>query len=302
MKKLMNLAARQHSAFHRHQAAKCGVDEVDLRRLLRHGVIERAVRNVYRLTGSRRTWRQRLMIAVLAAGPGAAVSGRAALALLGVPGYKEGPVEVTQPRRPSRRYKVADEHSTRFFPERHVRVIDGIPVMCVERAVFDVSGRVSQRRTKHLVKTVVGRRLTTLAKLATVLAETGAFGRPGTKMLRVVLAELAREPLTESELEDLVLAVLRAAGIELPLRQVGVGGTTAPIGRIDFLYRLARVVIEADSKRWHGDWVATEADHRRDALLTAAGYHVIRTNWGQLVDEPELFVNAVLGALTRAAA
>ena len=242
------------------------------------------------------------MVAVLAAGPGAAVSGRAALALMGVPGSQEGPVEITQPRRPSRRFKVADEHSTCFLPESHVRIIDGIPVTCIERAVFDVSGRVSERRAKQLVKTVVGRRLTTIAKLATVLAETGAHGRRGTKMLRVVLAALAREPLTESELEDLVLAVLRAAGIELPVRQVEVGGTTAPIGRIDFLYRLARIVIEADSKRWHGDWVATEADHRRDALLTAAGYHVIRTNWGQLVDEPELFVSAVLGALQRAAA
>ena len=298
----MKLAAGQHSVFHRSQAAECGVSHDDIRRLQRNGIVERAVRNVYRLSGSPRTWRQRQMIAVLAAGPGAAVSGRAALALLGVPGYREGPVEVMQLRRPSRRYKVAAEHSTTFLPESHVRIIDGIPVMCIERAVFDVSGRVSERRARQLVKLVVGRKLTTFAKLAALLAETGAFGRPGTKMLRVVLSALTNEPLTESELEDLVLAVLRAAGIELPERQVEVGGTTAPIGRIDFLYRLARIVIEADSKRWHGEWVATEADHRRDALLTAAGYHVIRTNWGQLVDEPELFVNAVLGALTRAAA
>jgi very-short-patch-repair endonuclease len=302
MKKLMKLASAQHAVFHRHQAVECGLSRDQIWNLHRQGVIERVVRNVYRLSGSPRTWRQRLMIAVLAAGPGAAVSGRAALALMGVPGYREGPVEVTQPRRPSRRYKVAAEHSTTYLPEHHIRMIDGIPVTCIERAVFDVSGRVSERRARQLVKFVVGRKLTTFANLATVLAETGAFGRRGTKMLRVVLAELTKEPLTESELEDLVLAVLRAAGIELPERQIEVGGTKAPVGRIDFLYRVARIVIEADSKRWHGDWVATEADHRRDALLTAAGYHVIRTNWGQLVDEPELFVNAVLGALARAAA
>ena len=298
----MKLAARQHCVFHRDQATELGVLGESLHTLLRNGIIERACRSVYRLTGSPKTWRQKLMIAVLAAGPGAAVSGFAAAAVLRIPGYSEGPVEVTQPRRPSRRFKVADEHSSRYLPAEHIRIVDGIPVTCVERTVFDLAAHSGERRTKHLVKLVVGRKLTTMAKLAAVLAEMGARGRRGTRMLRVVLAGLAKEPLTESELEDLVLAVLRAAGVELPERQVGVGGTTAPIGRIDFLFRLARIVIEADSKRWHGEWVATEEDQRRDAKLTAAGYHVIRTNWGQLVDEPELFVSAVLGALKRAAA
>ena len=181
-------------------------------------------------------------------------------------------------------------------------MIDGIPVTCVERTVFDIAAHSGERRARQLVKRVVGRKLTTMPKHAAVLTELGRRGRAGTRMLRAVLGALAEEPLTESELEDLVLAVLRATGVELPERQVEVGGTRAPIGRIDFLYRLARIVIEADSKRWHGDWVATEEDHRRDAKLTAAGYHVIRTNWGQLVDEPELFVNAVLGALERSAA
>jgi very-short-patch-repair endonuclease len=302
MKKLMKLVSRQHCVFHRDQAIELGVTGERLHTLLRNGIIERACRSVYRLSGSTPTWRQKLMIAVLAAGPGAAVSGRAAAALWRIPGYGEGPVEITQSRRPSRRFKVADEHSSRHLPAEHIRTIDGIPVTCIERTVFDIAAHSGERRAKHLVKLVVGRKLTAISKLAAVLIEMGARGRRGTRMLRAVLAGLAEEPLTESELEDLVLAVLRAAGIELPERQIEVGGTKAPVGRIDFLYRVARIVIEADSKRWHGDWVATEADHRRDALLTAAGYHVIRTNWGQLVDEPELFVNAVLGALQRAAA
>jgi very-short-patch-repair endonuclease len=87
----------------------------------------------------------------------------------------------------------------------------------------------------------------------------------------------------------------------LPVRQVEVGGTTAPVGRIDFLYRAARLVIEADSKQYHGNWLATEADHRRDKLLIAAGYQVIRTNWHELIEEPELLVNAVRAVLQRAA-
>jgi very-short-patch-repair endonuclease len=302
MRKLMKLAGRQHSVFTREQALACGLSPWELRSKLRASVFERAAWGVYVIAGSPKTWRQKLMVAVLAAGPGAAVSGRAAAALLRIPGYREGPVEVTQPRRPSRRYKVAVEHSSRALPAEHIKVVDGIPVTSVDRTVFDLCGRMRQKTAERLVKAVVGRKLSTIGRLAVVLAELTAPGRPGVRMLRAVLAELADKPITESELEDLVLAVLRAAGLPLPERQVEVGGTTAPIGRIDFLYRQARFVIEADSRRWHGEWLATEADHRRDKLLIAAGFQITRTNWHELINEPELLVEAVRAVLARAAA
>lgn len=298
----MRLARGQHSVFTRAQAVGFGVTPDQIKTKLRNGTWERVVRDVYRISGSPQTWRQRLMVAVLAAGPGAAVSGRAAAALWRLPGFAEGRVEVTQARRPSRRYPYGHEHSTTFLPPNQVKVIDGIPVTSVDRTVFDLCGRVTQARAERLVKTVVSRNLTTLGRLSVALAETGAWGRPGTTGLRAALAAVGDDKrVTESELEDLLVAVLVAAGLEVPTKQVEVGGTTAPIGRVDFLYRLAGVVVEADSKAWHGNWLATEADHRRDALLTAAGFHVIRTNWHQLATEPDLFVNAVRGALQRAA-
>jgi len=304
MKKLMKLAGRQHGTFAGRQAKEFGVEKHDLKRLLREGVVERAAWGVYRLVGSDRTWRQRLMIAVLAAGPGAAVSGKAAAALLGLRGYREGPVEVTQTRRPSRRNPVLGtmEHSSCFLPEHQVRVVDGIPVLCAERVVFDLCGRAFPERAKRIVKDALGSGHTTLAKLATTLVETGARGRPGTVQLRAVLAILAEEEsITESELEDLVEAVLLAAGLPLPDRQVNVGNTETPIGRVDFLYRAARLVIEADGRAWHDGWSMTEADQRRDKLLVAAGYQVIHTNWRELVTEPEILVNAVRAVLQRAA-
>lgn len=301
MKKLMKLAERQHGAFSWSQAKTAGVGPNDLKVLLRREVVTRAVLGVYVLSGSPDTWRRKLMVAVLAAGPGAAVSGRAAAALWRVPGYAEGRIEVTQLRRPSRRNPNGHEHSTTFLPAHQVKVIDGIPVTSIERTVLDLCGRIYLHRATRLVKTVVGRKMTTLKDLGVTLIETARQGRPGITMLRQVLGELAEDNApTESELEDLVVAVLKAAGMEQPVRQVEVGGTTAPIGRIDFLFRAAGIVIEADSRAWHGEWVATEDDQRRDAFLTAAGFHVVRTNWRQLLEDPDLFVAAVRGALRRA--
>jgi very-short-patch-repair endonuclease len=302
MKKLRKLAKRQHGVFSRRQAIARGVTPAALKTLRRNATIERVVYGVYRVSGAPETWRQKLMVAVLAAGPGAAVSGRAAAALWGLAGYREGIVETTQLRRPSRRYHYGLEHSTTFLPEDHIKVIDGIPVTSIERTVFDLCGRRSATGALHLVKSVLHRKFTTVGKLGVVLAET-APGRPF-KRFAAALVEAGDEiQLTESELEDLVLAVLRAAGLPLPDRQVEVGGTTAPIGRTDFLYRLARLVIEADSKKYHGDnWFVAVADQRRDKLLIAAGYQVIRTNWHELVNEPELLVNAVRAVIERVGA
>ena len=62
------------------------------------------------------------------------------------------------------------------------------------------------------------------------------------------------------------------------------------------------LVIEADSRRHHPSWLDVEADHRRDLLLAAAGWTIVRVNWHQLLQEPELFIAAVRAHLRRAAA
>ena len=105
----------------------------------------------------------------------------------------------------------------------------------------------------------------------------------------------------ESELEALVLAVLAGAGLAAPVRQRSVGGTTAPVGRIDLLYPRPRFVIEADSRRHHSSWLDVVADHQRDAKLLAAGYQLLRVTWHQLVHEPQPFLDAVAAVLARAA-
>lgn len=54
----------------------------------------------------------------------------------------------------------------------------------------------------------------------------------------------------------------------------------------DFLWRDARLIVEADSRRVHNTAAAFEKDRRRDQILAAAGYTVIRVTWRQLHREP----------------
>ena len=96
---------------------------------------------------------------------------------------------------------------------------------------------------------------------------------------------------SDSGTESLVKLVLLRLWI--PFRQqVLIDG----IGRVDFLVG-DRLVIEVDSKEHHGD---AYRDRKRDALLSIAGYRVLRFMYSQIVYEPDLVRAAILGALARA--
>jgi very-short-patch-repair endonuclease len=45
-------------------------------------------------------------------------------------------------------------------------------------------------------------------------------------------------------------------------------------------------VLEIDGYAFHGHRGAFEANRRRDQVLVAAGYRVIRVTWRQLCEEP----------------
>ncbi len=303
MDPILELAAEQHGLIAREQALAYGMTPGQIGARVRRGRFDAIARGVYRVPGSVPTWQQGLMAAVLATGAGAAASRRAAAALWRLPGFRPGPIEVTQGRGPSSRNPAQGLHDSRFLPSHQVAVVDGIPVTCPERTVLDLCGSVHPLRAERALDNCLAMEATTVGRLGVMLAETGRRGRAGTALLRRLLAVRTADYVPPaSELEALLLAVLAAAGLDSPARQEWVGGTRAPVGRVDFVYRDRRVVIEADSRRYHSAWLDVQADHRRDLLLTAAGWRVIRVNWHQLVDDPGLFVDALRATMVSTAA
>jgi hypothetical protein len=104
--------------------------------------------------------------------------------------------------------------------------------------------------------------------------------RPGVRMLRRIIAE-GPTP-TRSLLEDVVLDLILAAGLERP-------DVNAPLvisGRRmipDFRWPQRHLIVEADGRRWHDDPLAREDDAQRQALLEANGERVVRITWEQAV-------------------
>ncbi len=56
--------------------------------------------------------------------------------------------------------------------------------------------------------------------------------------------------------------------------------------RPDFLWRDARLIIETDSRKFHGTAAAFELDRQREQRFFAAGWQVLRCTWRQVEYDP----------------
>ena len=272
-------AATQAGVLHRRQLTGAGVTAKVIRRLVADGHLAMASPHVFVVGGSPPTWRQRLWIALLGAPDGSAVSHRSAAVIHGIGRFSEGPIDITEPedRHASRATKAT--HRSTSLPVHHVSEVDGLPVTTVARTIFDLARVASSRRywrgwpavppikAERALDDALAKRVP-YAELERVLHDLEGRGRGGTVLLRSMLAD--RGPgmaLTESELEDLVERTFERFGVTPPVRQREVGGTTAPIGRVDFYDPDARAVLEADGRRHHSELLDRERDAWRDLEL-----------------------------------
>jgi very-short-patch-repair endonuclease len=67
---------------------------------------------------------------------------------------------------------------------------------------------------------------------------------------------------------------------------------------VDFLFEHARLIVEADSWRYHKTRHAFENDRARDALHAAAGYRTLRFTDRQLATEPAHVAAVIASVIT----
>ncbi len=171
-------------------------------------------------------------------------------------------------------------HEPRLLLPHHVRRIDGLPVTSPDRTIFDLAGarRIHPLRVERALDTAWAQGLVRWRTLDVTLHELAQKGRPGIRLMRALLDVRGPDHCPpESNLEARLADLLRAAGIAGFDRQVDLGGDDW-IGRVDFVHRALRIVVEVDHSRWHGSLSDSANDARRDARLRAAGWLVIRVS------------------------
>jgi hypothetical protein len=299
------VASLHHGVFTTAHLRDLGATEEMVRQRLRREEWEAVGDGVYRLVGALPSWRQDLQIALFIAGPGAVVSHRSAAALWRLPGFKAGPVEILTPHgRTNHRVSCAVVHESRRIPAHHVKTIDGLAVTSVERTLCDLASLpwVHPKRLERAMDNALAMRLATCEQLWKVWGDLVSKGRRGTRLLRALLA--ARLPgyvPPASELEAIFRDVVRAAGIEDPVRQLDLGNEEDWIGRVDFTFRRQRVIVEVDGRIGHFGELDRKRHKVRDKALEDAGWTVLHFTWEDVVARPRWVVRQLQAELSKAA-
>jgi very-short-patch-repair endonuclease len=223
------------------------------------------------------------MAAVLAGGPGAVLSHRAAGCLWEflVPGL--GRVEVTVPRgRRARRPGIVCHEADLAADE--IDELDGIPVTSVFRTLFDLAGDLELRQFERAWQETAVKRLTDRVPLAVLLDRHP--GKRGAAALRRLHLSTKPIPVTVNNFEERFLGLLDRH--ELPRPRFN--PTLHLRGRFfkpDCLWVPQRLIAELDGGEVHNTDHAFQSDRRRDRILIAEGYRTTRITWEQLRDEPD---------------
>lgn len=293
---IARVAAGQHGALTRVQAASAGLSRDAIAHRLRTGRWVQPARGVFVIAGAPASWRQTLIVACFAWGSGAVASHRSAAALWGLPGGREAVVELTVPRN-RRRSRTPDAivHSGALGRgERRWR--DGIELTTPARTLIDLGAVVRADLLEEALDDALRRGLVSRVAMRTALNAAGR--RRGVVAFRRLMAERDGQPFTESVFETRLLRMILRAGLPAPLRQHELRDVRGRlIARVDFAYPQHRIAIEADGYRWHAGRARWVQDRARLTRLAAVGWRVVHVTWDQMRDDPDAVIAAIVSAL-----
>ncbi|MGN6696495.1 MAG: DUF559 domain-containing protein [Aquihabitans sp.] len=293
-------ASQHHGLFRTGDALERGVSKDRLQTLIDSGWCIRHATGVYRVAAAPLTGRQRVLAEVWGHRIGAVASHRGAAYLEGLVGYRTARPEVTLEHGSNQRGR-GTVHVSLWLPSSHTTVIDNIPVTRVARTLFDLAGVEPQARVEIALDDALSRRLCTLREINRVFFALARRGRKGTAMMRELLEDRGEGYVPPaSELERRARRIFAEAGLPVPAFEVELGEDEI-IGRVDCVWRDARLIVELDGQRFHGSRSAREADRQRDNRLVAAGWRVIRVTWDDLKYRAEDIVDQIRRALASAA-
>ncbi len=269
-----------------------GATRTWLARRQRDGWLERCGPSTYRLPGAESEWRATLAAACHSLG--GVVSHESAAQVHGMPRLRRGMLIVSVPVRRTNRFPGVDVRQKTDLTPEQVMDCGGLTVTTPTRTIFDLSAHLGVKRLGRLVDSSVAMDLTSYAEMLTTLGHLGRRGKPGTQRMREVMkdrgGELEHDP---SELEHRLYALILDAGLPVPAREYDAPWLAPTNGRVDFAYLDHRVVIEADSRRWHTLADAFLTDRERDNRAQLAGWRVLRFTWWDVEERPDYVVRTI---------
>lgn len=219
------------------------------------------------------------LAAVLACGPGAALSHYAAGTLFGISRFRSALLDVVSPRR--RTLDGVRVHCSRTFGRAEITSVRGIPVTTVPHLYADFADVLTPFQLANVIHRAAFRGLPAWRPKAN--------GRHDPRVLDKAFAlHAAGSAGTRSTAEDAFLT------LDLPEPLVDV----VHLGfEVDFRWPGERVAVEADGPPLGRPW-NRNADAHRDEALRQAGYVVLRFSAGDVQARRAFVRRSVLDALS----
>jgi hypothetical protein len=282
------LALRQCGAFCAWQLDDAGVPRTARQRRLASGRWRNAGPGVWVLPSSPPTHEQRLWIALLGAGRESVVSHEAAAELHHIKNVLRGLVTLTVPHGDHPRVRNATVHQLSDVLPHHIEVVHGLTVTTIPRTVVDLAAVVGPVRLQHIVEDVAYDGLSTFVEIGECLKSVARRGKPGVRRLSLVLDSYrGGKEVARSRLERSLLEVIHQFGIPMPIPQYAFPGRQFVNGCVDFAFPDAKLVLEADGRRWHTRIRDLKRDHERDGDAAEAGWLTLRLLYEHITGDPE---------------
>lgn len=281
-RRLAEVAADRLGLFTTEDARKIGLSAEEVEGCVARGAYERLIRGVFAVAGVPWTWERRAQAALLATGPTAWLSHRAAAHHLGFDGFGECPIEVTVPRGRLPRSPLAVVHTTTsLHPLDFIRV-GRAPVTSAARTIIDLAatGATADEQSAAIGSALRDGR-TSVAFLRKRLTNLRGPGRHGVVLLDTVL----RGPIAHSHLERVFVKLLVAAGVEMPEIQVIFDGEA--VVRVDFFWPRARLVVEVMGHRFHVTREQLQRDAQRRGELQELDIRVLEFTTDDVAKRPD---------------
>jgi very-short-patch-repair endonuclease len=223
------------------------------------------------------------LAAVLAAGPGGALSHREAAALHGLRPSSRSRIDVTTARRlRSRRPGIEIHHSAVLHPQ-DVTAVEGIPVTSVARTLVDLAQVLAPDGLAKALREAEHLRTVDVHELHDLMVRTRNRPGPGHAALRAVLREHRRRgtQLTRSVLEDRFLSLCDRRGLPRPRTNFHIGAH-----EVDMCWPVHRLAVELDGWARHRDRHAFQRDREKGKAITATGHRLLRFTHDDVVRRP----------------
>ena len=273
-------AAGSESVLDLDELRSCGFSQWAVRRRARQGRLHRIYEGVYAVGHPNISLKGRFIAATKACKPFGALSHRATGAYLEIRKWTERDIEITVPRGVTREHPGIQLHRSTFITRADQMVRDGMLMTNATWTVVALAGVLPANELRAAVREALGLKIVSPRGILALLDRLGPVR--GARTLKEILA---RSAPTRSEFEDVVYDLIACGGFALPevnqpLRLEG--RTIVP----DFRWPDQRLVIEADSSRWHDDALSRADDLERQAVLERHGDTVLRVRWDEAILRP----------------